>query len=473
MKKGIVLLLGMVATQVIHAQTVSQKLAAAVQQFTADSQMRHAIMSLCVVDAKTGEQVYAINEQVGLAPASTQKIFTSGAALELLGANYRYTTTINWNYLPEVNSNRGYFSIDASGDPTLGSDRYASTKPAVILDKVIAALKQKKINKVSGGIKIQDSLFEEVSIPGGWIFDDIGNYYGAGAGGFIWRENQYDIILRSGKKVDDPVSVRSVYPALYKVRFGNNSLKSAAKGSGDNAYVYFDPLLYLPILRGTIPINEDSFSISASLPDPGNLFGNELEERIKKNGIGANPLTNGHGSTSSAIKKIKQSEKTIKLVAHQSPALDSMNYWFMRRSINLYGEAFIKTLALQKTGFASTEEGAEAVKEFWSKNGIDKAAVNIIDGSGLSPQNRVTTDAEVKVLYYAQSRIWYTSFYNALPEYNGMKMKSGSIGGSRAYAGYHTAKDGKEYIFSIIVNNYDGSSGDVVKKMYKVLDVLK
>jgi D-alanyl-D-alanine carboxypeptidase/D-alanyl-D-alanine-endopeptidase (penicillin-binding protein 4) len=54
-----------------------------------------------------------------------------------------------------------------------------------------------------------------------------------------------------------------------------------------------------------------------------------------------------------------------------------------------------------------------------------------------------------------------------------MKMKSGSIGGARAFAGYHTAKDGRQYVFSIIVNNYDGSPGEVVKKMYKVLDVLK
>jgi D-alanyl-D-alanine carboxypeptidase/D-alanyl-D-alanine-endopeptidase (penicillin-binding protein 4) len=54
-----------------------------------------------------------------------------------------------------------------------------------------------------------------------------------------------------------------------------------------------------------------------------------------------------------------------------------------------------------------------------------------------------------------------------------MKMKSGSIGGARAYAGYHKATSGKEYSFSIIVNNFDGSSAEIVRKMYKLLDVLK
>ena len=121
----------------------------------------------------------------------------------------------------------------------------------------------------------------------------------------------------------------------------------------------------------------------------------------------------------------------------------------------------------------STEKGIELVRDFWKSKGIDKGALQIVDGSGLSPQNRVTTDAMVKALQFARKRPWYNAFYQSIPEFNGMKMKSGSIGGARAYAGYHTAKDGKQYSFAIIVNNYEGSSGEVVKKLYKVLDVLK
>jgi D-alanyl-D-alanine carboxypeptidase/D-alanyl-D-alanine-endopeptidase (penicillin-binding protein 4) len=161
------------------------------------------------------------------------------------------------------------------------------------------------------------------------------------------------------------------------------------------------------------------------------------------------------------------------LITLLSPPVDSINYWFLRKSINMYGEVLIKTMAREKNGVGTTEDGVELVRTFWSERGIDKGAVHMIDGSGLSPQNRVTTMAEVKVLEYARTRPWYPAFYNALPEYNGMKMKSGSIGGARAFAGYHTAKDGKQYVFSIIVNNYDGSPVEIVKKMYGVLDMLK
>ena len=76
----------------LSAQTVSLKLLKAFQQFESDSQLKHAISSLYVIDAATGEVVFDKNSQVGLAGASTQKIITATTAFELLGKDYRYKT---------------------------------------------------------------------------------------------------------------------------------------------------------------------------------------------------------------------------------------------------------------------------------------------------------------------------------------------------------------------------------------------
>ncbi|HAI84845.1 MAG TPA: D-alanyl-D-alanine carboxypeptidase/D-alanyl-D-alanine-endopeptidase, partial [Chitinophagaceae bacterium] len=81
--------------------------------------------------------------------------------------------------------------------------------------------------------------------------------------------------------------------------------------------------------------------------------------------------------------------------------------------------------------------------------------------------------ALAQVLTYATQQSWYSEFYNALPLYNGMKMKSGTIGGSKAFAGIHTNKQGKTYAFAIIINNYNGSPKSLVEKMYQLLNVLK
>ena len=79
----------------------------------------------------------------------------------------------------------------------------------------------------------------------------------------------------------------------------------------------------------------------------------------------------------------------------------------------------------------------------------------------------------MSALLYAQKQPWFQSFYNALPVYNEMKLKSGTINGVRCFTGYHTASDGKKYVVSIIVNNYDDSIGGVTQKIFKVLDALK
>ena len=95
------------------------------------------------------------------------------------------------------------------------------------------------------------------------------------------------------------------------------------------------------------------------------------------------------------------------------------------------------------------------------------------DGSGLSPANRVTTKALVTVMQYAKKQNWFASFYKALPLQNGIRMKSGFIGGVRSYTGYITSKAGKDYTFSFIINNYDGSAASVREKMWKLLDTMK
>ncbi len=76
-------------------------------------------------------------------------------------------------------------------------------------------------------------------------------------------------------------------------------------------------------------------------------------------------------------------------------------------------------------------------------------------------------------MQYAKNQKWFPSFYNALPEINGIKMKSGSIGGVVSYTGYMKSKTGADYTFSFIINNFDGNANTVRKKMWAFLDLLK
>lgn len=469
--KRILLLLFITQVQTGTAQTIKVKLATAIKHFEADARVRHGIISLYVADAKSGETVYEHNAQVGMAAASTQKIFTSAASFELLGSDYRYKTVIGYDGSIKNGVLEGNLHINGYGDPTLGSWRWSDTKEQVVAAKIISALKKNNIKKIAGKVLLNDSAFSMQPLPGGWIWDDIGNYYGAGSWAINWHENQYDLHLQPGKKEGDTTTIVKLAPKIH-VNIFTNQITTGKKGSGDNGYIYLPPYATRGFTEGTIPMGNGPFVISGANPNGGTLaFGSMLEDLLKKEQI----EVTGDFTTYAQSKADHESWPVMQkeLITLLSPAMDSINYWFLRKSINLYGEVLMKTIAWEKHGLGTTGKGVELVRDFWKERGIDKGAINIIDGSGLSPQNRVTAFAEVKVLQYARTRPWYKAFYNALPGYNGMKMKSGSIGGARAFTGYHTAKDGKQYMFSIIVNNYEGSPGEIVKKMYAVLDVLK
>jgi D-alanyl-D-alanine carboxypeptidase/D-alanyl-D-alanine-endopeptidase (penicillin-binding protein 4) len=278
------------------------------------------------------------------------------------------------------------------------------------------------------------------------------------------------MILQTGAKIGDDAGITETKPAMPMTTL-INQFKTGEKASGDNAYIYLPPYSTFAFTEGTMPLGESNFIISGAIPNAPKYFGEILAKTFEKNSIRtARPFKTNIDRL--IEKRIWPSAQSI-FFTHYSPPLDSINYWFLKKSINLYGEALIKTIAYVKTGFGSTDNGIDIVKKFWSDHHIDSAAVNIIDGSGLSPQNRVTTDALVKVLQFASTRPWFNSFYSALPEINGMKMKSGSIGGARSFAGYQTDKNGQGYIYAIIVNNYDGPSSDIIHKMWKVLDILK
>lgn len=445
----------------VKAQPVKEKLSKAIQQILSDPQMRYASLGFSVVNSETGEKVFEYNGNTGLAPASCQKLVTSATVLELLGGTYRYKTELGYDGVIKDGRLNGNIHITGFGDPTLGSWRYTGTSDTTIIRQWKQLILDQKIQSIGGQILVHEDNWETGSVPGGWPWDDIGNYYGAGSYGLNWRENQYDIVLKSGPNPGGQVLVVKTIPQLHNAII-TNELKAGKKGSGDNAYIFSAPYNERIFIRGTIPPAQSRFTISGSLTDPKLQLAYTLSETVA-----------GTSGKHAGV-RTKKAEGAIKLIYTQySPVLDSINYWFMRKSVNLYGETLVKTLAFEKNGLGATEEGLEILKNFWKEKGIDPASLRMIDGSGLSPQNRVTTNTLIKVLQYARTRPWFSSYVEAFPEYNKMKLKSGTIGGSKGFAGYHTSKEGVTYSIAMLINNYDGSAAEIVKKMFLVLDELK
>lgn len=469
-KKFLSVLLILVCVSVqMYSQSVAEKLKKAMHTFLNDDQLKHAVVSMYVTDTG-GNKVFALNEQYGLAPASTQKIFTSIAAFSLLGHDFTYKTEVGYNGTISNEELNGDLIIKGYGDPSLGSWRWAQTKPDSILIFFTEAIKSAGIKKIKGNIILDDGAFSYNALPGGYIWADMGNYYGSGIWAINWRENQYDIILKPGNNIGDTSTLLRTNPPLAVDEY-DNFITTADAGTGDNTILFTAPYSEKIFAEGTIPKGVNEFKVSGSIPYAARQLKLELDSALKQNSI----YVTGDIITGASLirKNVSILSAQSNIASYNSPTLDSLNYWFLQKSINLYGDALAKTIAYKEDSLGSTENGVSEIKKFWQQHGIDSSSLNISDGCGLSPQNRVTTYAEVNALLYAQKQPWFQSFYNALPVYNGMKLKSGTINSVRCFAGYHTASNGRKYVVSIIVNNYDESKGNVTQKIFKVLDALK
>lgn len=449
-----------------YAQTIGQKLSSAIGTLESDPQFKFSGISILVKDAKTGKTVFDKNSRMGMVPASCLKIVTSVAALELLGKEYTYNTTLSYSGSIKQGMLQVPLILTASGDPTFGSWRWNHTNRQSVFNKILQSLKQSGI-KSFPGIVIDISGWGTQTIPDGWIWEDIGNYYGAGCGAFNWHENQFDILLKPGKSIGDKVGIISGNQA----GIGSivSELTTAPTGSGDQAYAYYSLSNSTIYLRGTIPLGSETFGIKAAAADGIAYFAESMNAELKKSGYSDKCVyTPCEVDCSSFATNDVQTICTF-----ESPGLDSINYWFLKKSVNLFGEAFVKTIGFEKSKSGTTDSGISVIRNFWSTKGISMAAMKILDGSGLSPANRITAEALVTVLQYAKTRPWYNSFMHALPEINGIIMKDGYMEGVRSFAGYAKARDGNEYVFSFIVNNYDGSPKQAREKMWKILDILK
>ena len=413
--------------------------------------------------------MFAAYPDLGLATASTLKTVTSITAFSLLGKDFRYQTTLGyWGTITADGILNGDLIVKGGGDPTLGSWRYSTSKENVVMESWVNAVRRAGIKKINGRIIGDDAVFGNQKIPDGWIWQDIGNYYGAGTSGLCFRENQYDLKLATGA-VGSPVKIIRAVPDMPYLQF-DAQLRTGAAGTGDKSYAYLPIASNVVSVRGTFAIDMDKNSISLALSDPAYEAAFRLADTLKKLGIN---LEGKVASTQTLL-----AERKICPVANNvigtisSPKLSEIVYWLNKKSINLYAEQLLKTLAWKSGKPVTTADGVKVIQNFWSEKGIDYHTLNIADGSGLSPGDRVTTRTIATILAVAKQTDWFPEFYESLPVYNDMKMKSGSINDVLAYAGYQT-KNGINYCFSIIVNNYTGSSAGIKQKLFRVLDELK
>jgi serine-type D-Ala-D-Ala carboxypeptidase/endopeptidase (penicillin-binding protein 4) len=451
------------------------------ETFLVDSSLMHASVSLCVADATTGKVNIDYNSGISLIPASVMKVITSAAAIELLGPDYTFKTTVGYSGILNKRSGKlkGNIIIHGGGDPTLGSE-YFKEHYKNFIDNWITEIKKLGIKKISGRVITDDSYYDYLPVPSKWLWEDEGNYYGAGVYGLSIADNTYEIHFKTSSDSSSP-AIREIIPKECSVELSNFLVSS---GTSDEGNVFAAPYSKTGWLAGSIPVNQEDFVLKASIPDPPFIFARMVTNRLKSGGIDVS----GEPTTIRLERKYS-SEKVVPVTETISPPLAEIIEVLNHESVNLYAEHLIKELGKKFRNNGSTASGASVILDFLADSGLDVNGMFIEDGSGLSPQNSVSTRELVSLLVYMKNKgKYFTEYYSSFPDAgkegtlknyfkdpvfdSRLKAKSGSMTRVRSFAGYFTTVSGKKMVFSIIINNYSGPSKKIISEIEENLKEL-
>ena len=447
-----------------------ENLQAEIYKLQDDPDLKHGSWGICVLDAKKDSVMAEYNSAVGLVPASSLKVVTTAAALCTFGENYRFETKIQYDgILDTINGVLyGNLYIKGGGDPTLGSKYFLKDKDTVAVAWKWARLLQTKgIHKIEGSVIADPTLFDVNTIPETWIWGDMGNYYGAGAGGLNYRDNLYSIYFQSGND-GDTAKITKISPSMPGLKLYNYV---RAGGTKDNAYVYGAPYDNFHFITGSIPSKRNDYQVDGAMPDPAFYCAYEVDSVCRKCGIQI--LGKPQSLRKLRLTNMDVKKRRITLFSEYSPRLAEIIWWTNKKSVNLFAESMLRNLAVRRTGYGAEGSGTDAVTAFWAGKGVDVKGFYMNDGCGLSRWNSITPRQFTEMLRVESRDPGFKTFYKSLPEYNSnVVAKGGYITRVRSYTGYSTRKNGNLITFSLIVNNYDCSPVDARKKLEKLLDLI-
>ena len=446
--------------------------------------MRGASFSLVVKDVQEGRKVYSYDTDRLQSPASVLKTVATATALEILGEDYRYPTTLEYDGILENGTLEGNLYIKGSGDPSLGSSHFAPGQNK-FLSTWIAALQKAGIKHITGSVISDESIFDTEGVSIKWLREDMGNYYAPGSYGISIFDNMYKLSLQTGAAGTRPV-LKGTEPDIPFIRF-KNYLK-AAPVSSDSAYIIGAPLDDVRYLYGVLPANREAYVLKGDIPDPALYLARYLTDQLQQKGIRVD------GSPSCYRIEVEENRwkkgERKEIVTTYSPTLREIASICNHVSHNLYADALVKTVGLQykprrNEMISSFGRGVQVVKEYWEKKGLDVFPLRMNDGSGLAPADKVSAGFMGELLVYmATESAVSDAFIASLPQagiegsvrnfLKGSKLqgkarlKSGGITGVRSYAGYIT-KDGKTYAVAVFSNNYSCSMSRMTGALEKLL----
>jgi serine-type D-Ala-D-Ala carboxypeptidase/endopeptidase (penicillin-binding protein 4) len=433
----------------------------------------NAFWGLSVREAVTGKELVSCNSTANLVPASILKMFVTAAALDIIGPETGFKTRVYLDGKVSKGVLEGTVYVRGGGDPSFGSQLIKGSPAAKAeFAKWAQALREAGVNVINGSVNADDSLFEGQPLPGSWTWEDIGNYYAAQPSAMSINDNLYKLYFKPGPKEGAPADVLRAEPAIPGLSF-TNYVKTGAEGSGDNGYIFNFPGQYAAVVRGTVPEGPDEFAIKGAIPDPALFTAQAFTDYLAAHGVKVS------GKAAKAGAAVDYGAARFLAETAGAPVKDIV-FVTNKRSFNLYAEILLRHLALAGGKPGSADHGLGALRDYMAANGVDVSELKLADASGLSRLNMAQAAGFTGFLSRISAKPFFGLYKASLvqpedPDATGhiiklgantrleklLRIKSGSLNGVRAYAGYLTTDKGRLLSFASLVNNYSASAAEI------------
>jgi serine-type D-Ala-D-Ala carboxypeptidase/endopeptidase (penicillin-binding protein 4) len=435
---------------------------------------------VAVLSLRDGKLIYQRNGNELFTPASNMKVYTTAVALDFLGADYHWRTSVYSDSAPDANGTiNGDVVLYGRGAP----DLVAANKNENFnsLEELASALAKRGVKRVRGNVIGDESYFRGEPIGEGWQWNDLQWYFGAEASALTINGNSADISITSPAKLGDKPTITSsdvdgyiqITNNIATIERGGKFKIGVQRGLSDNNVVVW----------GEFPLGARGYGVNLSVHRPALWAAQLFIRALKAQGITVDGVPKARDSKTPETERFKTDGKQ-ELAAVISKSLGEIVRVTNKLSVNLYAELILRTLGRERGSMLSSQElpgrergdeeaGTDIVRLWLSRSGIKTNGLAIHDGSGLSRLNLVTPQATVRLLEAIRRTYSGEIFTDSLP----IAAKDGTLVGrlqpvsERVFAktgaliydnslsGYLKTSTGQLLVFSVFCNDFDSHGG--------------
>jgi serine-type D-Ala-D-Ala carboxypeptidase/endopeptidase (penicillin-binding protein 4) len=426
--------------------------------------MDRGVWAVDVRSIETGERLYSLNAGKLMMPASNMKILTLAVSAEVLGWDYKFTTTLETGGTVADGVLRGDLIVRSNGDPSINA---REGRADAVFYEWARGLQAAGISSIEGRILGDDQAFDEEGIGAGWAWDYLQYGYAAPVGALEFNENVATLTIAPGAAAGDPVILHLTPGSGFAVL---NRAVTGAAGSEDTLDYRRHIDRATLELTGSVPVGSKETTRNVAVVNPTVFFAQAVKDGLAARGIAIGGEAADLDDVAARLQAQGPPDRRV-LVSTESPPLRDIATVLMKVSQNLYAETLLKALGAASGGLGTAEGGRRVVRTALDAWGVPRDAYVMFDGSGLSRYNYVTAEALTSVLaqMYRDPR-HRDAFVSTLPiagkdgtlasrlkrtraEGNALA-KTGSISNVRALSGFVRSRDGEMLVFAILSNDF-------------------